>query len=501
MSTSIDLFSGYDSFEGKVHPAAVSLAKGSQIRLRGTSLGSDIEVCTTTEQFLKTLQVDQSAKVSYVGASGSEKMSFLQEISMTDTTVVVLAKVQYVHGTSYFQNAIIRTDLNITGISPIEFTKRFGDQFVDSLTLGAIYVIAFVFHCNDTSTHTAVSADLSGEGGGPLSMSASLSIKLDQVSKTHQLSYSIHQKQIGAAISGQPVSDSVDAILKFVQVFSDKITHEPQGGYDIIEFSLSGYELIKGAPDMDNVVRNRIIINGPDTNETHRALGYQILMISEILNKIKYIEQTYKFYGSTIHDVDLEKFKKIVTNDQSRIEDLIKNIFHNRFISHNSLSAECIQHERPSIKFAVITYGDFGGPGGDIFTDVTRDNILNHQRIKKIQSSVDIIIRMLKVTYEIGNMERTFTHGVDGRPQAIFETGGERVTSIGISWGDRDRAREFQLTFESGVTYESHGTRNDNFITIPVKAGDYFVGFNGRCGSYIDSLTPVVVRLDVCRWE
>jgi hypothetical protein len=173
------IFQGIDTFQGQLRSAGIT----------GTSNGSNttttntVSICTDTESVSEAISASASVSGSVMDTSADAKATFVENIGMTSTSVVVI--VHTITQTTQTANTTQLSDEAATVLGPLtgtqdvqDFYSDYGDSYVSQVVVGGEYYAAFVYDSTTTEQQETVTASLKASN---LTFATSLSTSLSDV--------------------------------------------------------------------------------------------------------------------------------------------------------------------------------------------------------------------------------------------------------------------------------------------------------------------------------
>ncbi|PZN73005.1 MAG: hypothetical protein DM484_23485 [Candidatus Methylumidiphilus alinenensis] len=112
----------------------------------------------------------------------------------------------------------------------------------------------------------------------------------------------------------------------------------------------------------------------------------------------------------------------------------------------------------------------------------------------------------IDITYDSPTGNSTFSHGTwdtSGDSATINLASGEFLTSITGSWGEYVNQLKFVTNLGNKLTYPPNPESASGVISWSSsanQANQILVGFQGRCGAYLDQLQPIVIEIQPAQW-
>lgn len=149
-----------DTTRGLLSEQAVD---GELLERDGGEMQTTVKICTSISDVSKALNIDASASVSFLGNGVSAKMAFAEKLAVTSTSVVVIASARKIDSVWKTHNVELLSEAPSQQLIA-DFTHKFGDSYVNSVTLGWEYYGAYVFHATSTEEQKSITASLAANG-------------------------------------------------------------------------------------------------------------------------------------------------------------------------------------------------------------------------------------------------------------------------------------------------------------------------------------------------
>ncbi len=512
----IDILNGWNTFGAtSLTQPAVS---ATTMRGRNRRSRTKIKVCESMEEVREMLKIDTSAAVTYGSFSADLKASYMRSLNMTSTSVVVVARVSN-EETEEIDGSARDLKLTVPLETPEqrkEFFRKYGDSFISSVTRGFEVLISYVLHATSREEQIKVANSLSASGiAGGAEISGSFAMEMENFSKTSGLSWSLEVEALG--IEGFSVDR--EEIEKAVQELQRR---DPSESEHVVSFEATPYErLIDDSEESRQVSANLAALHGT-SGRAGWAAKYEKLL--EVQNSIKEVAKVYDVYGYA-GDPDLGRRLSDVNDSLHRVERFLKEGVGARpweKVDFPELDPGVL--EVPSLVYDVQVSGvRFGGPQRDItygmFGDVsqaasTHDfaSVRQGERIKSIRAYTGKWMDGLEVTYTetltgTGDREPVIHGKTSGDLALNLELGeGMAIQSIRGLGGDAVDALEFvvktaiagQTRKERAGDMNRQASRDETWTAGP---GEFLLGFQGKAGNWLDTVSPIVVQFSPATWS
>jgi hypothetical protein len=381
----------------------------------------------------------------------------------------------------------------------LDLYREGGDSFVSSVTKGGQYLASFTFSATTgdqfTSLENITNTEFSGWG---INFSADFEVRLNKITSSSSITYSIDQQTIGFS---QALPSTVDQIVTFVENWGTVPITQPA----VFDFSTSSYSTVWGCPSQFSQVDVYRKAYVDPLGSVPRISDYE-LMANEALTQISSVSALYNHYGCISVDPRLQNVPPALKAMNSSIaawRELVDQDPTNPNIPAPSINTDILSI--PSPVYTIVVEAQVGGSGGDGFTDVYLPQIAQGILPTQIVIRGDAWMNRLTTWYAVqtGTLNSPLAHGGDeGADCPAIQFGpGEFVTSITAHYGSFVN----QLTIvtnlnPNGVSYPPNPQSTGPPQTFTTPANSAFVGWAGKSGVYVDSLTPMYVQFAPCTW-
>jgi hypothetical protein len=331
------LFQGIDTFQGQLRSAGITGTHDDS----DAATTSTVSICTDTESVSEAISASASVSGSAMDTSADVKATFVENLGMTSTSVVVVVYTTYqntkTQDTLQLSDEAAKVLGKSSGTQDVQdFYSGYGDSYVSQLIIGGEYYAAFVYDSTTSEQQEDVTASLKASD---LSFSTSLSTSLSTVSSSTSTSLRSNQQMVGST-ANLPATDPT-SIIDFATNFPSQV-NAPK----ILSFAISGYEHVPGvsSTQFQPVVTNRTLLGDTFTNVS--------LALSTLNSQVTVIQNMYIGYGYT-GDPDLFSKALQIQQDVNALNDLIGQIAGNVTGSFAAPSLPSLAYGTPIASYVV----------------------------------------------------------------------------------------------------------------------------------------------------
>ncbi|KAH9210659.1 hypothetical protein DL95DRAFT_412716 [Leptodontidium sp. 2 PMI_412] len=466
-----DIGVGYNTFLSSARSKVVNV----QYKDTSHSSGSNVYVCTSTEDVYHALGIKSEIAVGTSWGSFQAKMDFassLQTHSLSITILVLAFKVV---------SGLTATSVNFIDPSPvsaIDLFKVAGDSYVSNIQTGGQYIASYNFVAQDQESYQQLSTSVAASFGRVSTFDSRFETSMTDIQSKSNVTYSFNQLGIGLSTTTYP---SPDQFTQFVLHFNDV----PLDGPEILGFATESYSTVKGAPDFKQIdIYRETYVNPILSND---GISDTMLRAKSILPVISDVATIYGFYG-------MQYLELAVSKDPT----------------NPKIPPPVIQKDLlliPTPEYGLTMGQKAGGGGGSSFQDVTVDDIKRGIIPTKISFQGHGYLDNIWTWYtyqDTGKSSFDRKHGGDGgiAPYVIdLGTKGNKITYLSAVWDDYvDKMTTATTLNPAHVTYPTNDNgRNQVEWTFPKNSA--FVGWSGSSGGYVDSIQPLFATFSLCKWD
>jgi Jacalin-like lectin domain len=489
-----ELFGGYDTFTGKNRAPAVT---GKASEPTDSKVLFRASVCKTLTEVQKSLTVNGSVSVSYGPVDADAKASYVKDLKITSTSVVVVVYVATVIGTTTFQNVAFNPAHHPTHDTLLDFYTQYGDSFVDSVTLGAEYWATYVFLATSEEQQSQIEGELTGAAkwGTGASIDAHISTAISKVISESQTASTFSQEATGysGALPGS------DEIISFAQKFPSLQKSAPA----VVAFTTSGYE---HAPESSPSVlkpltesRERYIdLRDPLSSAT---LAGRLARVEPLANQADGLADIYGTYFYTA-DTKLAEFQRLVDQDLTNLGDMALRVAKDPVTSWDIPETKSLSYGVPELS-AAIRQGDYwGGSGGGEFRGPGLPHVRERWKLTQLKGQSGQYVYQLSLTWtDPDRITRTQVQGSDsGSNPPLNLAPDEYITSMSARNGTM--LDHLSITTSKGQSAGWGGSGGGERTPVAFNPnGKVFLGFYGRSGSRIDAAGVVYAEFSPAIWN
>mmetsp|Transcript_12438 Transcript_12438/g.32523 ORF Transcript_12438/g.32523 Transcript_12438/m.32523 type:complete len:518 (+) Transcript_12438:378-1931(+) len=321
------------------------------------------------------MQIDVEPSVSILGlGSASAKVEFFRELKMQTNNVAVLVHATHQLYTQSSTDVPVPIDDKLIPENSEEGVRAFygsyGDSYVNSISLGAIFYAVYVFETTTASEQTRVTEDLKAQGvGGPAEVQMGLNKVIGEISENHRTRVRFVVKQLGT----EAVGITPDTMMDFAH---HQLPNTPIVKPVVLSWTMGGYEQVYAFRKHDFIHRlavNRMYFlqRGPTPGE--RGLLQNLTQVLAVLSGFDSILHTYAHYGHDPVRFDQRLLShKLKAEAQSlaarrQVSAFLKDPFPDKLEPPEMSMTEV---GVPSLNFESHRTPAYGGNGGTAFNDV-----------------------------------------------------------------------------------------------------------------------------------
>jgi hypothetical protein len=485
------LLQGFNSFTVSACDQAVTGSSGST----GGTERCDYTVCYSYDQLRVALNMSASAGDDFGDGSVSAKAQFIAKLNLTSTSVVVAIYANKITAATAVQT------VRLLGHPPQDlntFFQTYGDSYVDQIVLGAEYIALYVFYAQSQSDQLVIRAALSAN---QLSESGDLTVDLQSSFMSFSTSVNMRQafNQTIFGVTNQPLPPS-DQIVTFALGFASLNANSPT----IISYSTQGYESVPGIIPFGPIVATRNLYLG---YTGQLGISDYIATLSLLENQVSVLQEVYATYGYT-GDSNLTIKGAQVRADLKALGLLVQQILADPTQSYTAGNYPSLGYGTPQLQASISSPVIWGGDGGQYpYADITPASIFQQVRILSLQLWGGWYLTGLSVTYGSTNaVSATVMHGNTNAAAGIPVTFAqdEFITVVNGCYGDYVNQLGFATSLDRTVpAFPPDGVSQPapNAIQWPVPDGWFFLGFQGRYGSDLDQIQPVIGQINPAIWS
>ncbi|MGH9420174.1 MAG: hypothetical protein ACRD3J_09380 [Thermoanaerobaculia bacterium] len=474
------LYQGYDSFLGTYRDTAVG---GSSTPSDG-EISNTVYICTDSQSVSDAVSVSGSLSASGIDGSASAKSTWVQNLNITSTSVVVVVHTVVQIG---LQQA---SDYSLTAAAPAsaqDFFKAYGDSFVNELVTGAEYYAAFVYESTTTETQEKISTSLQGSAG---ILTASLSTTITDVSSDTNTTVSISQQALGisegVALPGATSTSTADpdSIVTFALNFTTLTFNAPE----ILAFALMGYENVPGLTEsFAPVATNRNLLSSAGNTVSFPDANTTLASLNTTVNQMQTMYDGYQYSA----DSGFVTKKAQITADYNALTGLISSIESNVTGQFSSLPLPSLAYGTPNASYVIKP--TLFTTAGTQFCDLSSSQILDGTTI----SSLVLLSAGFTVTYTDTTRQ---THGSGSQQGSVTIAGNDSIKLLGLPM--LQPASNYQIGLVETESGQVAGDQNSDWLEI--KSPPMIIGFSGAQVSSTPaamfSLQPITISFSPAVW-
>jgi len=500
---------------------------------------------------------DGDSSSSSSGPTYGASATLSNALSLSDTSVSVVVYSNVVTSSPVYDGCTLASGLAepITTAECLSFYQQYGDSFVSAVTEGGEYMGIFVFYSQTEQDQKAVQASLSANGvvnvdGSSADLGATVSGGISQTINTTNVRCSIYQSLLGStaplpADNNTSPQAFAEAIINFAQGFDASQVNEPV----VFDFSTQGYETLFStlSQGFQAITANRAIFTG--------SVGPNLSTLQSVSTHYAWINiayTTYAFSGDNTFNANQTQ----LTNDINGLNQWLSPVVVNPTVfsplPQTLNPPQSLMNGVPVFTYSTPTQPTFGGSdgGGGAYQDInvgsatnastssssstssasgsasvsvqsqssptvsgssTLASSVNTSGLPLPLSNLPIITSItlwggdwmyqIQIDYSSLAGADQFTHGAVGGSESspLSLSAGEFINTISGTAGDYINKLTLVPTAGSSLTWPTNPQSCGSF-DWPLPSGCVLVGFQGRSGTYLNALEPIVIQIQPARW-
>lgn len=428
------------------------------------------------------------------------RQSFFETLHTTLFSVSLVVQARKVLAAMTTENVALKPDVPIADLDV--FVSLYGDTWAKSVVIGGQMQGIYTLYAQTKEQAQEVSSALDLLiTNGTLTLGPTLSERMQTIAKEKKVNVSFR-----VSVSGlkQPPRLTESNLEEFAQNFCTRELDNPI----VLSLDTLGYERVPHLTRLFSPVsQNRQLLS---VGGVKPSLRRQWQRLHEMVNQCDWIKETYRIYGIP-HDPLLAENREAMMEDCRKIQGLC--ILYNESPSTPLTEPvlESLQKGNPRLRVTLQDGDTLGGGGGYPFDYKDRENaVRRRRRLVELALNAGNRIDQIRLRYHqepVGNPDELIDEshgGSGGQWLPTLEIGsGVRIARItshtGIPGGRVDQLEIFTTDGQKrcGGTPYNGDTKKD----WQAESNQVILGFYGRSGSELDSLTPVVATFNLLDWE
>ncbi|MEB3317362.1 MAG: jacalin-like lectin [Cyanobacteriota bacterium] len=546
---------GFNTFTATASGSAISAT--SPTVSQGLTSKFFMRVCASIESFNQATShaVGVTAQISSSGPTGGANTTLSNALSLSDTSISVVVYSSVVTNSLAYDSCSLANGLSepATTADCLTFYQNYGDSFVSAITEGGMYMACIVFYSQTEQDQKAVQASLSANGvvnveGSNLNLGATVGGGIGQTINTTNVRCSIYQSLLGSTATiptedNQSPEDFVEAIISFAEDFSSSEVNEPV----IFDYATQGYETIFSSTSegFDTITLNRSIYTG--------SVGPNLAYLQSLDTQYAWITTAYQAYDYTGDNTFLANQNQLA-EDIDGLNQWLTPVVTNPTIfaplSQSLNPPQSLLNGVPVFSYATPTQATYGGAGGAAYQDInvgssanattstsTSSTAASGSASASVQSkssptlsgssteassvtttglplplsNLPVIssitlwggdwMNQMQINYSSLGGAAQFTHGTVGGAEStpLELTTDQFINAISGIAGDYINQLNLSTTATTSLQWPTNPQSSGSF-SWALPAGCVLVGFQGRSGSYLNALEPIVIQLQPTKW-
>jgi hypothetical protein len=498
-----------------------------------------------------------SSSSSGSGPTVGASTTLCNALSICDTSVSVVVYSSVVTNSLVYDGCSLASGISEpqTTAECLAFYQQYGDSFVSAVTEGGEYMAIFVFYSQTQQDQKAVQASLSASGvvnvdSSNVTLGATVGGGISETINNSNVRCGIYQSLLGSN-SQVPTDDGStpqafgEAIVNFAQDLSSQV-NQPV----VFDYATQGYETLFStfSQSFAAITLNRSMYTG--------SVGPNLAFLQALSTQYEWVANAYQTYGYS-GDSTFTTNQSQLASDLQALSQWLTPVATNPTVASplpQSLNPpQSLLNGVPVFTYKTPTQSTYGGTGGggSPYQDInvgsaanassssssssteasgsasasvqskssptvsgcsTVASSVNTSGLPLPLSSLPVItaitlwggdwMNQIQISYaSLGGLAQ-FTHGEPGgsvsSPLDIGD--GQFITSINGTAGDYINQLTLKTNASGSLTWPSKPDSAGAFAW-PLPAGCVFVGFQGRSGSYLNSLEPIVIEIEPARWQ
>jgi len=467
------------------------------------------QVCRSASDLLQTLQWSG-------GLSGGlgpvpllkARQEFFESLHTTVFSVSVVAQARRMVAAMASDEVACKPDVAIPtdGAALDAFVSTYGDSWVQSVVIGGQIQGVYTLYAQsrEQARQVATAVDLL-VSTGTMSLGPSFGRQLKTIANDAKVNVSCRVSVSGLA---KPPVITEENMAEFASAFGTLDLDNPV----VLSLQTLGYEEVQGLREVfQPVVLNRILLCGEGGEASKPGLRRQWQRLRELVNQCTWVEGTYNTYG-VAQDPSLAPNRERLRADMREIEALCSHYRRTPSVPLEEPALEAFATGSPRLNVQVRDGETMGGRGGNPFNYEDRENaVRRRRRLVRVGLRAGNRIDQIRLRYHqepTGEPDEWIEeeHGSDSGGSDLGDM--ELGTGVGIQRIDAQtgvpngRVDELELSTSDGQ--HRKGGRpytGDTKLDWQAAPNQVLLGFYGRSGSELDSLTAVIATFGALAWE
>lgn len=467
----------------------------------------DSKVCRSASDLLQTLQWSG-------GLSGGlgpvpllkARQEFFESLHTTVFSVSVVAQARRVVAAMTCEEVTLKPEVAIPtdGAALDAFVSTYGDSWVQSVVIGGQMQGIYTLYAQsrDQARHVATALDAL-VSTGTVSLGPSFSRELKTIANEAKVNVSCRVSVSGLA---KPPVITESNMAEFASAFGTMDLDNPK----VLSLQTLGYEQVQGLREVfQPVAHNRILLSGEGGEASKPGLRRQWQRLRELVNQCNWVEATTNTYGIT-QDPTLAPNREVLKADMREIEALCSRYHSTPSAPLEEPALEAFATGSPKLQVQVRDGETMGGRGGDPFNYEDRENaVRRRRRLVRVGLRAGSRIDQIRLRYhqEPTGAPDEWINAIHGRGGGSDLGDMELGTGVGIahikgeSGVPNGQVDQLWLTTSDGQRRGGGGKKGNKPLDWQPAGNQVLLGFYGRSGSELDSLTAVIATFGPLAWE
>lgn len=487
----VKLFQGFDTFMNSARSTVVDGDSGDG----GAVAKMYYEVCKDISSLRRALHVSGSASASFGFGSVDAKSSFVESLSVSNTSVTIVVY------SSIITSSCTQTNVRLLGNPPSDlqvFFEKYGDSYVGQLVEGAEYAATYVFYSESVEQQREITAALNARGIGS---SGSISLAMQASLKEVQQQVST-RKALRQFMSGfrEPDWPDADGIIKHALEFGLRKPDAPT----VVSYEVIGYERVPNMPSFSSVVATRALFEGIGSQN---GLADDFVQLSATNNAISAINAVHRTYGYT-GDTTLAERRATIRGDIALLDALFHEMAADPTKTYARPVLEGLAFGEPSVNAILRTVGQWGGHTGNPFRQVDERSVSESSVLAKFQARGGAWLNQIMCEYRSAHGTREHIQGSNTNAplspvMMLQQSPPERVVEVSGTYGGYVNSIKIVTSSNSDnpFTWPPKPVAAPHTFSWTAQGTTVFLGFAGRAGGYLDQLSIVTATFHPARWS
>lgn len=502
-------------------------------------------------------QINSSSDSGSNGPTVGASTSLSNALSLSDTSISVIVYSSLVTSSLVYDGCSLAQGIAepTTLAESLSFYQQYGDSFVSAVTEGGEYMGIFVFYSQTDQDQKAVKASLSANGvvnvdGSSANLGATVGGGISTTINNTNVRCSIYQSLLGSTAAVPADSNTTpeafaEAIVAFAQDFNASQVNQPV----VFDYATQGYETLFSSVDsgFQAIALNRAIYTD--------SVGPNLACLESLNTQYAWISNAYSTYGYS-GDNTFNANQSQLSSDVNGLNQWLSPVTANPTVFAplpSSLNPpQSLLNGVPVFTYKTQTQPTYGGGegGGSPLQDInfgsasnattsttsssttasgsasasvqskssptisgssTVASSVNTSGLALPLSNLPLItsitlwggdwMNQIQINYSSLAGAAQFTHGEvgGGESSPLTLDAGQFINSITGIAGEYINQLNLETTASTSLKWPTNPENSGSF-SWPLPEDCVLVGFQGRCGAYLNALEPIVINIQPAKW-